>query len=142
MSNIRAVSEETIGDNNMTALAKAEEIKKQVETFETFLRSNPFLKVPDAGPGMIPENMDDNDDMDNGNEIFAVHFEHNEKLVQFFTNRNDGNIKGWLATENGPENTVSFAPTDTEAVIKFLNECGYFNGHEAMTAMVEATKSK
>lgn len=131
MSNMYAVPEETISDNNMTALAKVEKIKKQVETLETFLSSNPFLKelAKYTEPGMIYE-----DDMDT-NVLIGVCFERNERWITFMAT-DDGNILGRLAPcEDWPIKDFSFAPTDTEAVIKFLVECGYFNGHEAMEAM-------
>jgi hypothetical protein len=127
MSNIRAVAAETVDENKGAALVKIEDIKRQVETFDTFFRSNPFLKEPAEGPQMV-------DGEDDDGQVFLVCFERNAKQVNFETNGNDGNILGWWSSS---EDAVSFAPTDTEALIKFLAECGYFNGHEAMAARKE-----
>ena len=117
----------------MKALEELEQMKKQIETVETFLRSNPFLKDIVA-LGDTVEDLDGRaSDYTKQDKIFTVHLERNDTYVIFYTNRNDGNIKGLLPAPDSLE--VSFAPTDTEVVVNFLLECGYLNGHEVMDAL-------
>jgi hypothetical protein len=115
----------------MTVMGKVSALKKQVETLESFLRSNPFLKgAQDESPTLT-------DFDDNCKDVFIVTLRRNDRQVRFYTNWDDRSISARSEIE-----TISFVPTDTETVIRFLKACGYFNGHDAMAALKESAGGK
>jgi hypothetical protein len=115
-------------EQKMTIMVKIEAIKKQVESLESFLRSNPFFKdLQDQSPTLT-------DFDENWREVFLLIFRRDGTEVRFHTNWDDTNISARSQVE-----TVSFAPTDKETLIRFLTTCGYFTGHNLMAALKTGT---